>query len=185
VPQDRRTENDVRETDAQVGRHDAPTLRSRRSVEEGLAERGGRVGVVVEGAGLAVGEELRAIVDEEEPGVARDLRGGRLDDALVIYRETILAWVHLGHRGAVANQLENVAYLLVERDEPVPAARLLAAAAAIREAANAQMAFDEEPEYAAAVDGVRETMGEAAFDAAWSAGSAMPQADAVALAVAS
>jgi len=131
-----------------------------------------------------LGDERLALASRSD--LAHALRrGGRLDDALVIYRETILAWVHLGHRGAVANQLENVAYLLVERDEPVPAARLLAAAAAIREAANAQMAFDEEPEYAAAVDGVRETMGEAAFDAAWSAGSAMPQADAVALAVAS
>ena len=38
-------------------------------------------------------------------------RGGRLDEALALYRETIGGWVHLGHKGAVANQLENVAYL--------------------------------------------------------------------------
>ena len=42
-------------------------------------------------------------------------RGGRLDEAIALYRETIGGWVHLGHRGAVANQLENIAYVAVER----------------------------------------------------------------------
>ena len=30
-------------------------------------------------------------------------RGGRFDEALAMYRETIPGWMHLGHRGAVAN----------------------------------------------------------------------------------
>ena len=75
-------------------------------------------------------------------------RGGRLDEALAMYRETIDGWVHIGHRGAVANQLENIAYRRrPERGER--AVRLLGAAEAIREAGRSQMAFDEEPEYAA------------------------------------
>ena len=75
-------------------------------------------------------------------------RGGRLDEAEALYRETISGWVHLGHRGAVANQLENIAYLAIERDRPERAARLLGAAEAMREAADAAMAFDEAPELA-------------------------------------
>jgi predicted ATPase/class 3 adenylate cyclase len=112
-------------------------------------------------------------------------RGGRLDEALAIYHETIPGWVRLGNRGAVANQLENVAYLCMERGSNERAVRLLGAADAIREAADARMAFDEEPEYAASLDRLRAAVGEAAFDAAWSAGRAMPQAEAVAFALGS
>ena len=63
-----------------------------------------------------------------------------------MYRETIPGWVRLGHKGAIANQLENVAYVLLPREAYDPAVRLLGAADAIREAADARMAFDEEPE---------------------------------------
>ena len=42
-------------------------------------------------------------------------RGGRLDEAMAMYRETIGGWVHLGQKGAIANQLENIAYVEVER----------------------------------------------------------------------
>ena len=96
-------------------------------------------------------------------------RGGRLAEALAVYRETIAGWVHLGHKGAVANQLENFAYLDMERGRTELAVRLLGAADALREAADAQMAFDEEPEYIASLDrlraalmtdGVRERLGD-------------------------
>jgi hypothetical protein len=52
-----------------------------------------------------------------------------------LYRETIGGWVHLGNRGAVANQLENVAYVAIERGRLERAARLLGAAEMIREVA--------------------------------------------------
>jgi predicted ATPase/class 3 adenylate cyclase len=110
-------------------------------------------------------------------------RGGQLDEALAIYRETLTGWVHLGHRGAVANQLENISYVLIERGDHEPAVHLLAAADAIRSAENAQMAFDEEPEHAVALARLREAMTEAAFASAWDAGRATSQTDAVAFAV--
>ena len=57
-----------------------------------------------------LGDERMALASRSD--LAHALRrGGRLDDALAMYRETIGGWVHLGHKGAVANQLENVAYL--------------------------------------------------------------------------
>jgi predicted ATPase/class 3 adenylate cyclase len=110
-------------------------------------------------------------------------RGSRLDEATALYQETIAAWVHLGHRGAVANQLENVAYVEIERGRHDRAARLLGAAAAMREAANAAMAFDEEPEFEAYRARLREAMTGAAFDAATAAGRKLSLKDAVALAV--
>jgi len=76
-----------------------------------------------------------------------------------------------------------VAYVLIERSEHARAAQLLGTADAIREAGDARMAFDEEPEYAAALDRLRAAMGDSTFDAASSAGRAMSQADAVAIAL--
>ena len=111
-------------------------------------------------------------------------RGGRLDEAMAMYRETIGGWVHLGQKGAVANQLENVAYVGIERGHLDRAARLLGAAAAIRETSGAHMAYDEEPELAGYLDRLRRAMDTGAFEAAWNAGRALPQADAVALALA-
>jgi predicted ATPase len=110
-------------------------------------------------------------------------RGDRLDQAMALYHETIPGWVRLGHIGAVANQLENVAYLLVARGTYEPAVRLLGAAEGIREAADAHMAFDEELEHATAKDRLRAAMTAPAFADGWAAGRSMSQVDAVALAL--
>ena len=111
-------------------------------------------------------------------------RGGRLEAALAVYRETIPGWIHLGHKGAVANQLENIAYLETERGRTELAVRLLGAADALREAADARMAFDEEPEYNASLARLRGALMPATFEQAWATGRDLSQADAVALAVA-
>jgi tetratricopeptide (TPR) repeat protein len=111
-------------------------------------------------------------------------KGGRLDEAIALYRETIAGWIHLGHKGAIANQLENVAYVDIERGEPERAARLLGAADALREAARARMAFDEEPEHAASLARLRVKMTDAGFEEAWTAGRTLSQSDAVELALA-
>jgi non-specific serine/threonine protein kinase len=111
-------------------------------------------------------------------------RGGRLDEAIALYRETIGGWIHLGHKGAIANQLENIAYVEIERGEPERAVRLLGAADALREVARAKMAFDEEPEHAASLERLRSMMTDAGFEAAWTVGRALSQSDAVELALA-
>ena len=109
-------------------------------------------------------------------------RGGRLDQALAMYRETIGGWVHLGHKGATANQLENIAYVMVERGDAARASRLLGAADGLRESSHARLAFDEEPEFAGFVERTRAALGPTAFEAAWAEGRTMSQAEAVALA---
>ena len=102
-----------------------------------------------------------------------------------MYRETIGGWIHLGHRGAVANQLENIAFVAVERGHADRAARLLGAAAAIRETPGAQMAFDEVPELERFIDRLRAAIPARDVDAAWAVGRAMTMAEAVTFATAS
>jgi non-specific serine/threonine protein kinase len=110
-------------------------------------------------------------------------RGGRLTEAMALYRETIGGWVHLGHRGAVANQLENIGYVDVDEDRVDRAARLFGAAEAIREASHQAMAFDEVAEFQGYVERARSGLAADAFAAAWAAGRALSTAEAVALAI--
>jgi predicted ATPase len=129
-----------------------------------------------------VGDELFVLACRSDMAHALR-RGRRFDEALALYHETLGAWVHLGHKGAIANQLENIAYVEMELGEPDLAVRLLGAADAIREVSRAQMAFDEEPEHAASLERLRGAMTPAAFDAAWTTGRGLSQSDAVALAL--
>ncbi len=130
---------------------------------------------------LEIGDERFAL------GARSDLahalrRGGRIDAARAVYHETIGGWIQLGHKGAVANQLENLAYADIEQGNPDRAVRLLGAADAMREAASARRPFTEEPEQAAYLERLRAELGSAAFDAAWAAGRCLSQSEAVALA---
>jgi len=109
-------------------------------------------------------------------------RGGHLMEAMAIYRETIGGWIHLGHRGAVANQLENIAYLAVETDQPERDARLLGAAVAIRAAAKAPMAMEERPEFDSFVERLRSVLSADVFTAEWDAGGRLSLAEAISLA---
>jgi len=111
-------------------------------------------------------------------------RGGRFEEALALYRETVGGWVHLGHRGAIANQLENVAFLRVEQGQTALATRLLGAADVIRADGEASMTMDEAPEHSGYLERLRTSLNPDAFEEAWIAGRSMSQSDAVALAVA-
>jgi predicted ATPase/class 3 adenylate cyclase len=108
-------------------------------------------------------------------------RGSRLDEAEALYRQTLPGWVHFGNRGAVANQLENVAYVAIERGRHERAARLLGAAEAIRADAAAPMAAEEEPELVAYLERLRQAGDAAPMDAAWAAGRSLSMSEAVAL----
>ena len=78
---------------------------------------------------------------------------------------------------------ENVAFVAIDKGRAEDAARLLGAASAMRDASGAAMAFDEIPELEDHLDRLRGIMPPPSFDAAWAAGRAMTQADAVALVV--
>ncbi len=42
---------------------------------------------------------------------------GELDEALAIMHRTLPEWEHSGNRGAIANQLESIAFIAIERDD--------------------------------------------------------------------
>ncbi len=111
-------------------------------------------------------------------------RAGRLDEAMAMYRITIHGWVRSGNRGAVGHQLENIAFIQIERGEHDRAARLFGAAEALREVARSPMIEAERIEYDRWITRLREAADPAAVDAATAAGRSLTMADAVALAVA-
>jgi non-specific serine/threonine protein kinase len=108
---------------------------------------------------------------------------GHYAQAEAMYRETIREWQRIGHRAAVAHQLECFAALAVQADQPERAARLYGAAEALREKVGIQMTLPEQAEYDQLVGALRSRMGEAAA-AAWAAGHAMSMDEAVRFALA-
>jgi predicted ATPase/class 3 adenylate cyclase len=172
-------------------RSGSPYALAATSIAEGrVLGRQGRTDEAVEAFGAAIrgfmelGDERFVLAARSD--LAHALRhGGRLDDALAIYRETIGGWVHLGHKGAVANQLENIAYVAIEHGQLDRAARLFGAAAAMRQASGAQMAFDEHPEHDHSLERLRAGLTPAELDAALASGAALSLAEAVAFGTAS
>ena len=96
--------------------------------------------------------------------------GGQIDAAEALYRVTIEGWRDLGNRGAIANQLECLAYLSIARGEYPRAARVLGGAEAIRQEAGAIQLPYEAAEYEAAVTALTEALGPEAKQAAWAEG---------------
>jgi predicted ATPase/class 3 adenylate cyclase len=126
-------------------------------------------------------ERLREAARSELAHTAR--RSGDLDGAMEQYRVSIHGWVRSGNRGAVAHQLENVAFVLVARGSTEDAARLLGAAAALREAADSPMMRIEQVEHDGWVERLRASADPAAVDAGIAAGRTLTMAEAVELAV--
>jgi hypothetical protein len=109
----------------------------------------------------AIDDDALALVVRSD--LAHVLRhNGRTAEAIAAYRGTLPQWQHEGNRGALANQVESVA-LLAASTRPADAARLLAAASAIREVADAPMLAFERAEVDAALDTLRSTLGEPAL----------------------
>jgi predicted ATPase/class 3 adenylate cyclase len=119
----------------------------------------------------AIGDRRFEVIAQSD--LAHALRhGGALDEAEALYAETIREWLHLGNRGALANQLESIAYLAVARGHGSRAARLLGAAEALREIAGSPMQAmgTEHEDYETAVARLREGPDRETVDAAWAEG---------------
>ena len=108
---------------------------------------------------------------------------GQLEKAEAAYRETILEWKRLGHRAAVAHQLECFASIAQAREDGARAARLYGAAEALREKIAIPMTPKEKTEYDRQVANLRAGMDEKAFAAAWAEGHAMSMEQAIAYAL--
>jgi predicted ATPase/class 3 adenylate cyclase len=100
-------------------------------------------------------------------------RRGDLDEALGLYVEVLPKWKDLGHRSAVAHELECIAFILGKRDQPKSALTLLGAAEALRQAIASEMTPPERVEYDQVVSALRPRVGEKEFEELWAAGRLM------------
>lgn len=108
---------------------------------------------------------------------------GRLSEAANIYRRTIQDWSRIGHRAAVANQLETLAFVDLEQGRPERAATLLGAAERLREQSSQDMLPDERLEYDRELASLREMLPEEQLITLWSSGRALTADAAVDLAI--
>jgi predicted ATPase/class 3 adenylate cyclase len=107
-------------------------------------------------------------------------RQGKWEQALALYRETILYFRDRGHEPAVANQLECFAYIAIAQKEPEKAGRLLGAAQAIRERTNNPIHLPwETADYEQAMEKLGEMLGGAGRDAVMDEGWSMTLDEAV------
>ena len=125
------------------------------------------------------GEPTRTNITRSE--LAHTLRRqGKWEQALPLYRETILYFRDRGHEPAVANQLECFAYIAIAQEEPEKAGRLLGAAQAIRERRHNPIHLPwETADYEQAVKQLGEMLGGAGRDAAMGEGRSMTLDEAV------
>ena len=110
---------------------------------------------------------------------------GCLDEALAIYRDTIVTFHEAGNRPAMAHELECFAFIARAQGDFPRAARLLGAAEALREGVGVPMTGMERIEYDREVAALREQMAPADVDAAWAAGRKMTMDEAIAYALSS
>jgi len=92
-------------------------------------------------------------------------------------------WQKIGHRAAIAHQLECFAFIAKAQEEDERAARLFGAAEALRENINIPMMPTERPEYDREGSDLRANMDEAAFAKAWAEGRALTMDQAIAYAL--
>lgn len=108
---------------------------------------------------------------------------GKIQQAQGAYRKTILIWQKLGHRAAIAHQLECFAYLAKAQEEPERALLLLGAADVLREKINIHMQPHEKAEYEREVADLRASMSEHEFHTLWMRGRALTMDEAIELVV--
>jgi len=104
---------------------------------------------------------------------------GDLNQAMKIYSETIIGWQDLGHRAAIANQLECFAFIAITEEEPQRALKLLGAAEALREKIGSPMANYEVMEYDKEVAQLRAMLPEEGFNTPWAEGKSMTMEQAI------
>jgi hypothetical protein len=104
---------------------------------------------------------------------------GEYKKALALYRETLPDWQKIGHRGAVAHQLECFAFIAKAQEKGERAVKLMSAAEALREASSSPRTPQERIEYDRELAGLRAGMDENTFDLYWAEGQSMNMEQAI------
>ena len=110
---------------------------------------------------------------------------GKYQIAEAAYRKTIMVWQKLGHRPAIAHQLESFAFIAKTREQVERAVRLFGAAEALREKINIPMNPRERTEYDHQLADLRAGMDEKTFIALHAEGRAMTMEEAIEYAIGS
>jgi predicted ATPase/class 3 adenylate cyclase len=108
---------------------------------------------------------------------------GHYEIALQMYRETIVVWQRLGHRAAIAHQMECLAFIAKVHEKGERAAILFGAAEALREQIEIQMTVMERIEYEREVADLRAGMDEQVFALAWANGRAKTMEETISFAL--
>lgn len=120
---------------------------------------------------------LIALVTSEIAHTQRAM--GTYAEAKQTYWETIQVFQDYGNRPAVAHQLECFATIAVAEEEPQRAAKLFAAAEAIREVTGHKRSDEEEAEETQFMGRLRAMLPEAEFNTLWAEGKSMTMEAAV------
>jgi len=104
---------------------------------------------------------------------------GNFNEALTIYRRTILMWQDFGHRAAVAHQLECFGLIAMTEDQSTRAVKLFSSAGALREVSDSVRTPTEQKEFEEAKSKLQEGLGAADFDNAWKEGQTMTMEQAI------
>jgi predicted ATPase/class 3 adenylate cyclase len=105
-----------------------------------------------------------------------------LDEPLEIYRDLLPKWKNLGHRAAVAHELECIGYVLAKKDHHQRAAQLLGAATALRRLIDSFPTSRERNEYEEELAALQAKMDGSEFKQAWEEGQKLNMDEAIALA---
>lgn len=138
----------------------------------------------LESAEIATKIGNRRVVYSSRSELAHFLRkNGELDEPLATYRDLLPKWKELGHRAAVAHELECVAYILTRKEEPERAVMLLSAAQAIRRVIDTPRTKNEQVEYEQELESLRKGLSAEEFEKYWSKGGALTVDQAIELAL--
>jgi len=111
-------------------------------------------------------------------------REGNYIEAIPAYQETIKEWQRMGHRSAVAHQLECLAFIAKAMEQPDQAARLLGAAEALRQKIEIDMTPSEREEYEKEVADLKANMDGKEFASLWAEGRSLSMEQAIQFALA-
>jgi predicted ATPase/class 3 adenylate cyclase len=104
---------------------------------------------------------------------------GDYKEAKLRYYKTLLEWQRLGHRAAIAHELECLAFIAKAEKDVQRAATLFGSAEMLRESISIPMNPLERIEYEREVGDLRSNMEEAAFKQAWAEGGTLTMEQAI------
>jgi predicted ATPase/class 3 adenylate cyclase len=107
---------------------------------------------------------------------------GVLEEPLRLYRDLLPKWRDLGHRAAVAHELECIAYILARKGQPQRAILILGGANSLRGLIESNPTAVEQAEYERELAALREQTRETDFSRLWDEGQKLNMDEAISFA---